>query len=152
MNLGSTQPLTEMNTRNFPGGKGRPVHKADNLTAIWEPTVLENVGASTSHNPTALQGLLQGELCLYLTFPLFIWQNRKEYEAKRYLKMCSVIYLNPYWTNLEANGFACTNQVELVLTPYRFSRHVLDPNFDQNNGDSEWRLRQRLQANDSLVP
>jgi hypothetical protein len=32
--LGSTQPLTEMSTRNVPGGKGRPVRKADSLTAI----------------------------------------------------------------------------------------------------------------------
>jgi hypothetical protein len=36
---GSTQPLTEMSTRNLPGGKGRPAHKADNLTAICEPFV-----------------------------------------------------------------------------------------------------------------
>jgi hypothetical protein len=28
--------LTEMNTRNLPWGKGRPVRKADNLTAICE--------------------------------------------------------------------------------------------------------------------
>jgi hypothetical protein len=35
--LGSTQPLTEMSTRNLPGGKGRPARKADNLTAICEP-------------------------------------------------------------------------------------------------------------------
>jgi hypothetical protein len=28
--------LTEMSTRNLPGGKGRPVRKADNLTAICE--------------------------------------------------------------------------------------------------------------------
>jgi hypothetical protein len=34
--LGSTQPLTEMSTRNLPGGKGWSVHKADNLTAICE--------------------------------------------------------------------------------------------------------------------
>jgi hypothetical protein len=34
MTLGSTQPLTEMSTRNLPGGKGRPELKADNLTAI----------------------------------------------------------------------------------------------------------------------
>jgi hypothetical protein len=34
--LGSTQPLIEMNTRNLPGGKGRPAHKAENLTAICE--------------------------------------------------------------------------------------------------------------------
>jgi hypothetical protein len=34
MALGSTHPLTEMSTRNLPGGKGRPARKADNLTAI----------------------------------------------------------------------------------------------------------------------
>jgi hypothetical protein len=43
--LGSTQPLTEMSTRNLPGGKGLPAHMAENITAIcelivwkmWEP-------------------------------------------------------------------------------------------------------------------
>jgi hypothetical protein len=39
MALDSTQPLTEMSTRNLSGGKGRPAHKADNLTAIYEPNV-----------------------------------------------------------------------------------------------------------------
>jgi hypothetical protein len=39
MALGSTQPLTEKSTRNLPGGKGWPVHKADNLTAVCEPIV-----------------------------------------------------------------------------------------------------------------
>jgi hypothetical protein len=39
MTLGSTQSLTEMRTRNIPGVKGRPARKADNLTAICEPTV-----------------------------------------------------------------------------------------------------------------
>jgi hypothetical protein len=39
MTLGSTQPLTEMSTRNLPGGKGRPACKDDNLTAICEPIV-----------------------------------------------------------------------------------------------------------------
>jgi hypothetical protein len=34
--LRSTQPLTEMTTRNFPGGKGQPARKADNLSAIFE--------------------------------------------------------------------------------------------------------------------
>jgi hypothetical protein len=36
MALGSIQPITEMSTRNLPGGKGQPVCKADNLTAICE--------------------------------------------------------------------------------------------------------------------
>jgi hypothetical protein len=36
---GSTQPLTEVSTRNFPGGKERPACQADNLTATYEPNV-----------------------------------------------------------------------------------------------------------------
>jgi hypothetical protein len=37
--LGSTQPLTEMSTRNLPGGKERPARRADNIAAICEPNV-----------------------------------------------------------------------------------------------------------------
>jgi hypothetical protein len=37
MALGSTQPLTEMSTRNFPGGKEWTARKADSLTATCEP-------------------------------------------------------------------------------------------------------------------
>jgi hypothetical protein len=33
MALGSTQPLTEMSTRNLPGGKGWRARRADYLTA-----------------------------------------------------------------------------------------------------------------------
>jgi hypothetical protein len=58
--LGSTQPSTEMSTRNLPGRKGRPALKADSLTANCEPMVQKNVGASTSHSRMGLQGLLQG--------------------------------------------------------------------------------------------
>jgi hypothetical protein len=39
MALGSTQPVTEMSTRNLPGGNGKPVYKADKLTTICEPIV-----------------------------------------------------------------------------------------------------------------
>jgi hypothetical protein len=39
MTLGSTQPLTEMNTKNLPGDKEWPARMADNLTAIGEPIV-----------------------------------------------------------------------------------------------------------------
>jgi hypothetical protein len=39
MALGSTEPLTEMSTRNHPGSKGRPAHKADNLSTICEQIV-----------------------------------------------------------------------------------------------------------------
>jgi hypothetical protein len=37
--LGSTQPLTEMSTRNLPEGKWLPARKADNITAISEPII-----------------------------------------------------------------------------------------------------------------
>jgi hypothetical protein len=63
MVLPSTQRLTEMNTRNLPGGKGWLVFRAD-LTAICD--CLGNVEASKSHNPTGLHGLLQGHLYLFL--------------------------------------------------------------------------------------
>jgi hypothetical protein len=56
MALASTQPLTEMSTRNLPGGKRRSKRKADNLTAIcepifekmWEPRRLTTLWASTA--------------------------------------------------------------------------------------------------------
>jgi hypothetical protein len=54
MALGSTQPLTEMSTRNRKkksGGKGRPARRADNLAAICYPFVL------ISRNPRGFHGL-----------------------------------------------------------------------------------------------
>jgi hypothetical protein len=39
MALESTQPLTEMSTRNIPGDKGQAARKAGNLTAIYKPIV-----------------------------------------------------------------------------------------------------------------
>jgi hypothetical protein len=39
MVLGSSQSLTEMSTKNLPGGKKRPARRADNLAAICEPNV-----------------------------------------------------------------------------------------------------------------
>jgi hypothetical protein len=48
-----------MSTRNLPGDNGQLAFEADNLTAISEPTVYKNVGASTSHNAMGLHGLLQ---------------------------------------------------------------------------------------------
>jgi hypothetical protein len=39
MALGSTQPVTELSTRNLPGGEERSASKADNLIAICEPSV-----------------------------------------------------------------------------------------------------------------
>jgi hypothetical protein len=51
MALESTQPLTEMSTRNLSGDKGRPVRKADNLTAICEPIVYRECGSLDVSQP-----------------------------------------------------------------------------------------------------
>jgi hypothetical protein len=75
MALGSTQPLTEMSTRNLPGVKRRPARKA------WLPHrhlwagCLENVGASTSHSPMRLHGLLQRLLYRFTLIPSMIGSN-----------------------------------------------------------------------------
>jgi hypothetical protein len=44
MALGSTQPLTEMSTRNLPGGKGWPGFEADNLTSICDSRLSTKFG------------------------------------------------------------------------------------------------------------
>jgi hypothetical protein len=51
------------------------VHKADNLTAICEPTV-KTVGSLTSHNPIGLHGLLQDSIALFVNLAcrLFVRQ------------------------------------------------------------------------------
>jgi hypothetical protein len=56
MGLESTQPITEMSTKNLPGGKGWLECKADDITAIcdpivgkmWEPRRLKTPWASTA--------------------------------------------------------------------------------------------------------
>jgi hypothetical protein len=79
MVLGSTQPLTEMSTRNLPGAKGRHARKTDHLTAVSQSIFIENIGASTSHNLMDLQGFIQAYI--YLSFVyisiLFIWEPNK---------------------------------------------------------------------------
>jgi hypothetical protein len=50
MALGSTQPLTEMSTRNLPCGKKRPARRAMSRMS-------QNVGASTSRKHKGLHGL-----------------------------------------------------------------------------------------------
>jgi hypothetical protein len=56
MALGSTQPITEMSTRNLLVCKGRLAHKADNQAVVcelivqkmWEPQHLTTLWASTT--------------------------------------------------------------------------------------------------------
>jgi hypothetical protein len=75
MALGFTQPLTEMSTRNLPGGKARSANKAHNHSIICEPTVQTMwEGSSASHNTIGLHGLSRGQLyftLLYFTLLYF---------------------------------------------------------------------------------
>jgi hypothetical protein len=50
MALGSTQPLTEISTRNLHEGKGRAARKAVSLTAICEP-IVESLDVSQTYGP-----------------------------------------------------------------------------------------------------
>jgi hypothetical protein len=55
MALGSTQPLTEMSTRNLPEGKRQLVHKADNLLldasfSMWPASYQGKEAISSSQN------------------------------------------------------------------------------------------------------
>jgi hypothetical protein len=66
MALGSTQTLTEMSTRNLPGGKGLPARKADNLTAICEPIVWGKYGLDVPQSYGPSQPIIGIALPFYL--------------------------------------------------------------------------------------
>jgi hypothetical protein len=61
MALELIQPLTEMSTKNLPGGvKGGRRIRLTTSPPYVSRLYRENVGASMSHNPMDLHGLLQG--------------------------------------------------------------------------------------------
>ena len=63
MAVGTTQPLTEMSTRNISWGWRWPVRRADNLTTFM-CRLSWNLGASTSWNPQGLSRPVMGLLYL----------------------------------------------------------------------------------------
>jgi hypothetical protein len=65
MTLGSTQPLTEMNTRNISRGKGGRCVGLTTLPPSCD-NALKNPGASASWNPQSLSRPVIGLLYLYL--------------------------------------------------------------------------------------
>jgi hypothetical protein len=85
MALWLTQPLTEISTRNLPGGKGRPANKAGNLTAIseptdwkmWEPQCLTALWASTAcYRDSFTFTKLQEKLYSFVYFNLYVLRQQ----------------------------------------------------------------------------
>jgi hypothetical protein len=56
----------------FLGSKVPLVRRADNLTAIYAPIVLDNVRSLKSHNPIGLQGPLRDSFTYLLYFTLLL--------------------------------------------------------------------------------
>jgi hypothetical protein len=91
----STQPLTEMTTRNLLEGKGHPARKADELTTVCEPIVqkiwesrhLTTLWAFTACYRASLhvQFLLITNVCLKLQVQLhqiFQWFTHTAYHSQ----------------------------------------------------------------------
>jgi hypothetical protein len=78
----STQPLTEINTRNIPRVKrGRPAREAKNLIVICEPTVYKTWGLDVSQPDRPLRPVAGTAFLLILisvrllvkTFKIFLY-------------------------------------------------------------------------------
>jgi hypothetical protein len=86
MVLGSIRPLTGMSTRKLSGGGG-----GGGVKIGWQPhcqlwaDCLENVGASTSHNPMDVHGLLQG--LLYLLYLYLLYSEYRISSLNRYINI-----------------------------------------------------------------
>jgi hypothetical protein len=84
MALGSTQPLTEMSTRNLPGGKERRAREADNLTAIYEPIVYEKCGSLDVSQPYGSSWPLTGTALPLLTVNFSIYYTVRIHRSLNY--------------------------------------------------------------------
>jgi hypothetical protein len=91
MALGSTQSLTEMSTRNLPGGKGRSARKADNLTAIYEPIVCKML------EPRRLTALLASTACYRDSFTFFMTARSKAQNVFGSSNI-GIVGSNPVWS------------------------------------------------------
>jgi hypothetical protein len=123
MDLGSTQPLTEMSTRNLPGGKEWPAGEADNLTTICEPIVYK------MWDPRRLTTLWAFTACYGIALPF--------YPDFIVLIICIVtnsiaLGLDKLAVTRSRNSLSCLQQSDLpslsqVYPLHTFTSYLFDP-------------------------
>jgi hypothetical protein len=107
MALRPTHPLTEMSTRNLPGGKGWPARKADNLTVICEPTIKRKYGNLDASRPYGSSQPVTG-----IPLPFFTLYGRKWISKKPVVKshvvsffiFKTLVMTSVDWTENEENS------------------------------------------------
>jgi len=110
MALGSTQPLTEMSTRNIFWGYRRPVRSADNLTTFM-CRLSWNLGASASWKAQGLSRPVMGLLYLYL-YLIFQWKCNFVVSEMDWLKL-STLTTSILW---DSNITSSVSTVVWILT------------------------------------
>jgi hypothetical protein len=111
MSLGMTRPLAGMSTRNIPGFRRQPALKADNIIAVYEPTVYKML------QPRCLTTLCASRACYWDSFTLFFLFVLRTYDSvPSYYGVCLVtnagfpsvnkhgplkLICSMYWINIE---------------------------------------------------
>jgi hypothetical protein len=109
MILVSTQPLTEMITRNPPGGKGQPASEADNLTAICESIVSRKIWKPRRLTTLWVPTVCYGDIFTYF-LPISIilkWILQKV--------RCLRVWTGIIWLRIKPSGGLCEHGNEILL-------------------------------------
>jgi len=120
MDLGSTQPLTKMSTRNISWGKGG---RCVRLTTYYHPVPLSrNLGTLTSWNPLSLSMPVMGLLHLYL-YQTERWKcESREINTQRRLRR----FTGSHFGTMNWNANGCNlHHIQFQLAQYKMMPNCL---------------------------